>query len=145
MARQLILLDDKHISVSQMQMPVDQVLQCFIHNLPSLLSPLIENYLREAGGTICRVTDQQSEAHFQWTPYEDSTIQAVILNEFLQNLNIWHVRVPLVSYTIVEIHQMDRLLQQFRWQQPIPVTSKMLDDEHKIDLRRPNTHWPLFH
>ncbi|MBA0770352.1 hypothetical protein Gotri_019002 [Gossypium trilobum] len=33
------------------------------------------------------------------------------------------------------MHQTDRVLRQFRFQQPIPVTSEMLDDEHKIDLR----------
>ncbi|MFQ6627552.1 hypothetical protein Gotur_004767, partial [Gossypium turneri] len=68
--------------------------------------------------------DQRSEAHFQWTPYEDPAIRAVIPDEFLQNPNILHVRVPLVSYATVEMHQTDR---------------------HKIDLRRPDTHWPLFH
>ncbi|MBA0875200.1 hypothetical protein Goshw_027834 [Gossypium schwendimanii] len=36
--------------------------------------------------------DQQSEA------------QAVILNEFFQNLNIWHVKVSLVNYVTVEMH-----------------------------------------
>ncbi|MBA0876366.1 hypothetical protein Goshw_026531, partial [Gossypium schwendimanii] len=32
--------------------------------------------------------DQRSEAQFQWTPYEDPAIQAVIQDEFFQNLNI---------------------------------------------------------
>ncbi|MFQ6662606.1 hypothetical protein Gotur_030403, partial [Gossypium turneri] len=32
--------------------------------------------------------DQWSETQFQWTPYEDPKIRAVILNEFFQNLNI---------------------------------------------------------
>ncbi|MFQ6657900.1 hypothetical protein Gotur_027379 [Gossypium turneri] len=54
--------------------------------------------------------DQRPEAHFQWTPYEDPTIRAVIPDEFFQNPNIWHVKVPLVSYVIVEMHQMDRVL-----------------------------------
>ncbi|XP_017624864.1 serine/threonine-protein phosphatase 7 long form homolog [Gossypium arboreum] len=49
MTRQLIRLDDKHISINQMQIPVDRVLQCFIRNLPGPPSPLIENYLREVG------------------------------------------------------------------------------------------------
>ncbi|MFQ6657903.1 hypothetical protein Gotur_027379, partial [Gossypium turneri] len=49
--------------------------------------------------------DQRPEAHFQWTPYEDPTIRAVIPDEFFQNPNIWHVKVPLVSYVIVEMHQ----------------------------------------
>ncbi|KAG8480860.1 hypothetical protein CXB51_025489 [Gossypium anomalum] len=42
--------------------------------------------------------DQRSEAQFQWTPYEDLAIWAVIPDEFFQNLNIWHVKVPLVNY-----------------------------------------------
>ncbi|MFQ6647496.1 hypothetical protein Gotur_020709 [Gossypium turneri] len=31
--------------------------------------------------------DQWSEAEFQWTPYEDLKIRAVILDEYLQNPN----------------------------------------------------------
>ncbi|MBA0570776.1 hypothetical protein Golob_004386 [Gossypium lobatum] len=49
MVRQLIRFDDKHISVDQMKMSIDRVLQYFIHNLPGLPSLLIEIYLREAG------------------------------------------------------------------------------------------------
>ncbi|MBA0638086.1 hypothetical protein Godav_028998 [Gossypium davidsonii] len=48
--------------------------------------------------------DQQSEAQFQWTPYEDLAIRVVIQNKFFQNLNIWHVKVPLVNYATVEMH-----------------------------------------
>ncbi|KAK5839199.1 hypothetical protein PVK06_007969 [Gossypium arboreum] len=51
--------------------------------------------------------DQQSEVQ---TPYKDPAIRAVIPDEFFQNLNIWHVKVPLVNYVIVEIHQSDRAL-----------------------------------
>ncbi|MBA0753129.1 hypothetical protein Gogos_020783, partial [Gossypium gossypioides] len=57
--------------------------------------------------------DQRSEAYFQWTPYEDLTIRAVTPDEFFQNLNIWHVKVPLVNYATVEMHQTDRVLRQF--------------------------------
>ncbi|KAG8488693.1 hypothetical protein CXB51_016652 [Gossypium anomalum] len=52
--------------------------------------------------------DQRSEAEFQWTPYEDPTTQTVIPDEFLQNLNIWDVNVPLVNYATMEMHQSDR-------------------------------------
>ncbi|KAH1091182.1 hypothetical protein J1N35_018439 [Gossypium stocksii] len=55
--------------------------------------------------------DQRSE--FQWTPYEDPTIRVVIMEEFFQNPNIWHVKVPLVNYAIIEMHQTDRVLRQF--------------------------------
>ncbi|MBA0749341.1 hypothetical protein Gogos_003285, partial [Gossypium gossypioides] len=64
---------------------------------------------------------------FQWTPYEDLAIRAVILDEFFPNPYIWHVKVPLVNYATVEMHQMDRVL----------------DDEHKIDLQQTNTNWPI--
>ncbi|KAG8481464.1 hypothetical protein CXB51_026217 [Gossypium anomalum] len=259
MAGELIRFDDKHISVEQMQMSVDRILQCYIRNMTGPSSPLIEDYLREAGfwhvamiGRGCKLDpklisalierwrpethtfhlpcgectitledvhlqlrlpvdgdavtgsvhsadwgaaagefswgsavlatlyremcgatrpnkakiegclsllqswarfcfpflrprvdhpytfplitrwnhlasyarlhtcledirlllEQRSEAQFQWTPYEDSTIRAVIPDEYLQNPNAWHV--------------------------------KVLDDHYKIDLRQLHTDWPRF-
>ncbi|MFQ6666990.1 hypothetical protein Gotur_033165 [Gossypium turneri] len=53
---------------------------------------------------IWLLLDQQLKAHFQWTPYEDLVIRAVIPDEFFQNPNIWHVKVPLVNYATVEMH-----------------------------------------
>ncbi|MBA0763245.1 hypothetical protein Gotri_012730 [Gossypium trilobum] len=47
---------------------------------------------------------------FQWTSYEDPTIRVVILDEFFQNSNIWHVKVRLVNYATVEMHQTNRVL-----------------------------------
>ncbi|KAG8499333.1 hypothetical protein CXB51_005850 [Gossypium anomalum] len=79
--------------------------------------------------------DQQSEAKFQWTPYEYPTIRAVISDEFLQNPNVWHVKVPLVNYATVEMHESDRVLWQFGFRQPIFVAPEVFDDEHKVDLR----------
>ncbi|MFQ6649450.1 hypothetical protein Gotur_022944 [Gossypium turneri] len=49
MVGELIRLDHKHISVEQMKMSVDWVLQCYICNMSDPPSPLIENYFREAG------------------------------------------------------------------------------------------------
>ncbi|KAH1055548.1 hypothetical protein J1N35_033613 [Gossypium stocksii] len=72
---------------------------------------------------------------FQWTPYEDPTIRVVIPVEFFQNLNIWHVKILLVNYAIVERHQSDRVLWQFRFRQPITVAPEVLDDEQKVDLQ----------
>ncbi|MBA0770050.1 hypothetical protein Gotri_018729, partial [Gossypium trilobum] len=54
--------------------------------------------------------DQRSEAQFQWTPYEDLINWTVILNEFFQNPNIWHVKVPLINYATIEMHQTNRVL-----------------------------------
>ncbi|MBA0670832.1 hypothetical protein Goklo_029143, partial [Gossypium klotzschianum] len=84
--------------------------------------------------------DQQSEAQFEWTPYEDPVIRAVISDEYLQNPNGWHVKVLLVNFTTVEMHQSDRVLRQFRFRQPIPVAPEVLDDHQKIDLRQLHTN-----
>ncbi|KAK5776300.1 hypothetical protein PVK06_044259 [Gossypium arboreum] len=59
---------------------------------------------------IWLLLDERSEAKFQWTPYEDPTIRVVIPDEFLQNLNIWHVKVQLMNYATVEMHQSDKVL-----------------------------------
>ncbi|MBA0713866.1 hypothetical protein Golax_012869, partial [Gossypium laxum] len=45
---------------------------------------------------------------FEWTPYEDPIIREVIPDEFLVNPNVWHVKVPLVVYATVEMHETDR-------------------------------------
>ncbi|KAK5833207.1 hypothetical protein PVK06_017024 [Gossypium arboreum] len=88
--------------------------------------------------------DQPSEAEFQWTPYEDPAIWAVIPDEFFQNPNVWHVKVPLVNYPTVEMYQSDRVLRQFGFQQLIPVPPEVFDDEHKVDLRQLHMDWPRF-
>ncbi|KAH1107559.1 hypothetical protein J1N35_011327 [Gossypium stocksii] len=137
MAGELIHIDNKQISVEQMKMSVDRVLQCYIRNMSGPPSPLIEIYLREAELKYNRMLkiylikwnhlasyvglpisiedirlllDQRSEAQFQWTPYEDPTIWAVILDGYFQNPNIWHVKVSLVNFATVEMHQSDRVL-----------------------------------
>ncbi|MBA0653243.1 hypothetical protein Goklo_020440, partial [Gossypium klotzschianum] len=48
--------------------------------------------------------DQRPEAQFQWTPYEDPAIRAVIPDQFFQNLNSWHVKVQLVNYATIEMY-----------------------------------------
>ncbi|MFQ6640692.1 hypothetical protein Gotur_015920 [Gossypium turneri] len=75
--------------------------------------PLIMSYVRipTALEDIRLLLNQQSEAQFQWTPYKDAEIWAIIPDEFYQNPNIWHVKVLLVNYAIVEMHQTDRMLQ----------------------------------
>ncbi|KAK5792572.1 hypothetical protein PVK06_033687 [Gossypium arboreum] len=84
---------------------------------------------------IWLLLDQRSEAEFQSTLYEDPAIRVVISDEFFQNPNVWHVKVPLVNYATVEIHKSDKVLQQFRFRQPIPVAPEVFDDEYKVDLR----------
>ncbi|MFQ6663179.1 hypothetical protein Gotur_030796 [Gossypium turneri] len=84
--------------------------------MPNLLRNLVHlSYvgIPTALEDIRLLLDQRSEAQFQWTPYEDLAIRAVILDEFFQNPNILHVKVPFVNYATIEMHQMDKVLRQF--------------------------------
>ncbi|MBA0705782.1 hypothetical protein Golax_017943, partial [Gossypium laxum] len=57
-----------------------------------------------------------------------------------------HVKVSLVVYVTVEMHESNRVLQQFGFRQSIPVAPQYLDDLHHIDLReRTNENWPMFY
>ncbi|PPS02029.1 hypothetical protein GOBAR_AA18627 [Gossypium barbadense] len=47
--------------------------------------------------------------------YSDPRIQACISSEFLVNPKIWHVKVTLVVYPMMEMHESDRALQQFEF------------------------------
>ncbi|MBA0869622.1 hypothetical protein Goshw_000687, partial [Gossypium schwendimanii] len=82
---------------------------------------------------------------FKLTSYEDLAIQAVIPEEFFVNPNAWNVKVPLVVYATINIHETDRVLQQFRFRQLIPMAPQDLDDLHHIDLRRSDENWSIFH
>ncbi|MBA0878591.1 hypothetical protein Goshw_019055, partial [Gossypium schwendimanii] len=46
---------------------------------------------------------------FQWTPYEDPAIWAVIPDEYFQNPNAWHVKVALVNYATVKMYLSNRV------------------------------------
>ncbi|KAH1057165.1 hypothetical protein J1N35_035230 [Gossypium stocksii] len=81
--------------------------------------------------------DQQSDT-------QDPTIRVVIPDEYFQNPNTWHVKVLLVNYATVEMHQSDRVLRQFRFRQLIPVAPEVFNNEHKVDLRQLNTDWPRY-
>ncbi|KAG8496739.1 hypothetical protein CXB51_007917 [Gossypium anomalum] len=105
-----------------------------IRGCPSLLQSWAQrNHLASYVGILTAledirlILDQQSEA-------QDLSIRAIIPDEFFQNPNIWHVKVPLVNYATVEMHQTDRVLWQFGFRQPIPEALEALDKKHKIDL-----------
>ncbi|MFQ6633307.1 hypothetical protein Gotur_010590 [Gossypium turneri] len=82
--------------------------------------------------------DQRSEAQFEWTPYEDLAIRTVILDEYLQNPNGWHVKVPLVNFATVEMHQSDRVLRERRG----PLNPRRRDDGTGPSTRPKNSPGP---
>ncbi|KAH1082284.1 hypothetical protein J1N35_022045 [Gossypium stocksii] len=91
--------------------------------------PLIKSYvgIPITLEDIRLLLDQRSEAQ---TLYKDPTIRAIILEEFFQNLNIWHDKIPLT----------DRVLRQFGFRQLIPKEPEVLDDQHRINLWQTNTN-----
>ncbi|MFQ6655250.1 hypothetical protein Gotur_025892 [Gossypium turneri] len=98
--------------------------------------PLITSHARLPTSLedIQLLLDQWSEAQFQWTPYEDQAIRAVIPEEFLQNPQAWQVKVVLINHATVEPHQLDIVLRQFGCRKPIPVDPDVFDDQHKVDF-----------
>ncbi|KAK5818757.1 hypothetical protein PVK06_023702 [Gossypium arboreum] len=75
-------------------------------------------------------------------PYADPRIQECSLAEFLANHNIWHVKVPLVIFAMIEIHESNLVMQQFGCTQRILSPPEELDDLYKIDLRgRLKEYW----
>ncbi|KAH1120744.1 hypothetical protein J1N35_003904 [Gossypium stocksii] len=90
--------------------------------------------------------DQQTEEEFVWMPYANPRIQECIPVEFLANRNIWYVKVPLIVFATVEIHESNRVMRQFGCMQRIPSSPQKLDDLHNIDLRgRLEEDWSTFH
>lgn len=82
---------------------------------------------------------------FEQTPYSDLRIQACIPSEFLVNPNIWHVKVSLVVYDMVEMHESDRVMQQFEFRQTILPVPQYIEYLHNIDLRgRTDENWVTF-
>ncbi|MBA0878618.1 hypothetical protein Goshw_001471, partial [Gossypium schwendimanii] len=84
---------------------------------------------------------------FQWTPYEDPAIRAVIPYEYLQNPNAWHVKVALINYATVEMHQSDRVLRQFGCRQSIFVAPEYVPIREPIiipELACMPEYMPLF-
>ncbi|KAK5802888.1 hypothetical protein PVK06_030516 [Gossypium arboreum] len=56
------------------------------------------------------------------------------------------VKMPLVVYATVEMHESDRVLRQFGWRQQIPPPSQDMKELHKVDMQgKDNTDWLVWH
>jgi len=78
-----------------------------------------------------------------WTPYKAHHISRLII---IDVLDVSRVIVPLICFSTVEFHQVDRVMRQFGLRQPIPLDPLNLDDVHKDDIRgRTDRNWPHYH
>ncbi|KAG8472626.1 hypothetical protein CXB51_034310 [Gossypium anomalum] len=90
--------------------------------------------------------DQRSKAEIEWMSYADLRIQEYIPSKFLTNRNIWHIKVALIIFTTVEMHESDRVMHQFRFRQSILSSPQDIEELHKIELRgRTDEDWEKFH
>ncbi|KAH1114891.1 hypothetical protein J1N35_008269 [Gossypium stocksii] len=62
------------------------------------------------------------------------------------HIAIWHVKVPLIVFTIIGMHEFDQMMSQFEFVQDVPLSPQILDKLHKINLwGRIDEYWPKFH
>ncbi|MBA0667953.1 hypothetical protein Goklo_000948, partial [Gossypium klotzschianum] len=94
-----------------------------------VLMPDKSRNLMEHSRKSCRTTrgarrypillDQQLKTDFEWMSYANLRIRACIPAEYLANPKIWHIKVPLIVYAKVEMHESDRVMRQFKFRQTI--------------------------
>ncbi|MBA0848796.1 hypothetical protein Goshw_007329 [Gossypium schwendimanii] len=107
-------------------------------------------YILQIIGGILMLDRSRNLVHLMWLLKLVNFREAGELNWGFAMLAIlyWrcYVKVSLVEYVTVEMHESNRALQQFGFRQSIPVAPQYLDDLHHIDFReQTNENWPMFH
>ncbi|XP_055960909.1 uncharacterized protein LOC126674799 [Mercurialis annua] len=77
-----------------------------------------------------------------WQPYTDDLLRS-IPSQYLAGSEVWHARVPLIYYNIVEWHQPDRVLQQFGLIQPIPLAPVQDHRLHSLLYKSSNNYMEI--
>ncbi|KAL2231573.1 UNVERIFIED_CONTAM: Serine/threonine-protein phosphatase 7 long form [Sesamum indicum] len=95
---------------------------------------------------IRNVLDRMQFNEFIWTPYDDITLDLDSL-PFYATRTPWHIRCPLINYSIVEMQHPERVLRQFGFVQNIPPNPLISERRlHTIDRRgRQDMNWATFH
>ena len=90
--------------------------------------------VKGALSTIRRQFEGMHEGEVVWEPYEyyldpDRDLAPPII---IQDAHLWHARVPMVHFWMVEWHYPDRVMRQFgRWQRIPPLPPVQDWDEHE--------------
>ncbi|XP_021725271.1 serine/threonine-protein phosphatase 7 long form homolog [Chenopodium quinoa] len=89
--------------------------------------------------------DRLTEDQITWDPYVPELVD-VMPAHLLEHQGEWRARVPLICFEVVESHLPDRVMRQFRLQQPIPQNCDTVVRLHDIDRRgKTETNWALEH
>ncbi|KAL0414429.1 UNVERIFIED_CONTAM: Serine/threonine-protein phosphatase 7 long form [Sesamum radiatum] len=90
--------------------------------------------------------DRMQENEFIWTPYLHGLPELQSLPAYATRTP-WNIRCPLINYSIVEMHHVERVLRQFGMIQDIPPNPLVSERRlHQIDRRgRRGEDWVAFH
>ncbi|KAL0399912.1 UNVERIFIED_CONTAM: hypothetical protein Sradi_2334500 [Sesamum radiatum] len=76
---------------------------------------------------IRNTLDRMQENEFIWTPYLHGLPELQSLPAYATRTP-WNIRCPLINYSIVEMHHVERVLRQFGMIQDIPRTHSSVND-----------------
>ncbi|KAH7838048.1 hypothetical protein Vadar_021454 [Vaccinium darrowii] len=88
--------------------------------------------------------DMQKPDEVIWQPYKDGLIE--LLPPFCSaGRNIWRAKVPLINFNIIEMHQSERVMRQFGYQQLPPKPSSARDRSHGMEMKKHSHNWAEEH
>ncbi|KAL0355060.1 UNVERIFIED_CONTAM: hypothetical protein Sradi_3952900 [Sesamum radiatum] len=113
---------------------------------------VVISYISDAYGPQCHIRiirntlDRMQENEFIWTPYLHGLPELQSLPAYATRTP-WNIRCPLINYSIVEMHHVERVLRQFGMIQDIPPNPLVSERRlHQIDRRgRRGEDWVAFH
>ncbi|XP_057744160.1 serine/threonine-protein phosphatase 7 long form homolog [Arachis stenosperma] len=77
----------------------------------------------------------------EWTPYADPDIQHILPPIVFEGEESWNAVCPLLCFSIVEWHQVDRVVRQLSGLQHIPTRPLNIDEMHVHDGRFGRNEW----
>ncbi|KAL0385603.1 UNVERIFIED_CONTAM: hypothetical protein Sradi_2954600 [Sesamum radiatum] len=110
-----------------------------LHMLDDAYGPQCHTYYSDT-------LDRMQENEFIWTPYLHGLPELQSLPAYATRTP-WNIRCPLINYSIVEMHHVERVLRQFGMIQDIPPNPLVSERRlHQIDRRgRRGEDWVAFH